>query len=455
MAAESKSGSAPLSAKKKPGSELCAGKTRKTLARMRLFWQTECAMAHINDHFLKLQAGYLFPEIGRRVAAFAADNPEKAPFVIRCGIGDVTEPLPPASIEAMHKAVDDLSTRERFHGYGPEQGYEWLRESIARVSYQERGVEVSADEIFVSDGAKCDTGNILDIFGPGNRIAVPDPVYPVYVDTNVMHGNTGPARPDGSYEGLVYLPCTQENNFVPEPPEFPVDIAYLCFPNNPTGAVADREALERWVNYALEHETVLLYDGAYEAFIIEPSIPRSIYEIPGARRCAIEFRSFSKHGGFTGVRCGYIVVPKELTGKDSHAAAVPLSRLWARRHCTKFNGASYIVQRGADALFTFRGKKETQELINHYLGNAALLSKACRQAGLEVWGGENAPYVWVRCPEGMGSWELFDKMLREALVVITPGAGFGARGEGFFRISAFNSRENVEEVCRRIGGLFA
>ncbi len=412
-------------------------------------------MALINENFLKLQAGYLFPEIGRRVQSFAAAHPDKAPHIIRCGIGDVTEPLPPVAIEAMHRAVDDLATRERFHGYGPEQGYGWLREAIAETAYRARGIQVNAEEIFVSDGAKCDTGNILDILGPGNRIAVPDPVYPVYVDTNVMNGNTGVAREDGSYEGLVYLPCTPENGFVPDVPSVPVDVAYLCFPNNPTGAVAGRQALEKWVQYALANKTLLLFDGAYESFITDPAIPRSIYEIPGARRCAVEFRSFSKQGGFTGVRCGYIVIPAELTGQDAAGNEIPFARLWARRHSTKFNGASYIVQRGAAALFTERGQAETRALIDHYLGNAALLSAACRRAGLAVWGGDNAPYVWVQCPNGMSSWELFDKMLHEALVVITPGAGFGAMGEGFFRISAFNSRENVEEVCRRIEQLFA
>lgn len=407
-------------------------------------------MALINENFLKLQAGYLFPEIGRRVQSFVAGHPDKAAHLIRCGIGDVTEPLPPAAIEAMHRAVDDLATRERFHGYGPEQGYGWLREAIADVAYKARGVQVDADEIFVSDGAKCDTGNILDILGRGNRIAVPDPVYPVYVDTNVMNGNAGSAREDGSYDGLVYLPCTPENGFVPDVPAFPVDVAYLCFPNNPTGAVASRAELEAWVQYALDNKTLLLFDGAYESFITDLSVPRSIYEIPGARRCAIEFRSFSKQGGFTGVRCGYVVIPSELAGQDAAGNDVPFARLWARRHSTKFNGASYIVQRGAAALFTPRGLAETAALIDHYLGNAALLAAACRRAGLAVWGGENAPYVWVQCPEGVGSWEFFDKMLQEALVVVTPGAGFGARGEGFFRISAFNSRENVEEVCRRI-----
>lgn len=407
-------------------------------------------MARINDNFLKLQAGYLFPEIGRRVAAFAAANPDKAPQIIRCGIGDVTEPLPQAAIDAMHKAVDDQAKRETFHGYGPEQGYAWLREAIAKVSYRDRGIDVAADEIYVSDGAKCDTGNILDIFGHDNIIAVPDPVYPVYVDTNVMNGNTGAARPDGSYEGLVYLPCTPENGFVPEVPAEHVDIIYLCFPNNPTGAVATAEQLQKWVDYALANDAILLYDSAYEAFVTEPGIPASIFAIPGARKCAIEFRSFSKQGGFTGVRCGYIVIPKELRGKDAAGNEVPVSQLWSRRHTTKFNGASYIVQRGAAALFTPEGMEQTRALIDHYLGNAKLLCEACREAGLRVWGGANAPYVWVQAPDGMGSWEFFDKMLQEALVVITPGAGFGAHGEGFFRISAFNSRENVVEVCRRL-----
>lgn len=412
-------------------------------------------MAYINDNFLKLQAGYLFPEIGRRVAAFAAANPDKAPRIIRCGIGDVTEPLPPAAIEAMHKAVDDEAARETFHGYGPEQGYGWLREAIAEVSYRQRGVQVDASEIYVSDGAKCDTGNILDIFGHNNVIAVPDPVYPVYVDTNVMNGNTGCARADGSYEGLVYLPCTPGNGFVPDVPAQHVDLAYLCFPNNPTGAVATREQLQKWVDYALANDTILLFDGAYEAFVTDDSIPTSIYAIPGARQCAIEFRSFSKQGGFTGVRCGYIVIPAELTGKDSAGNAVPVSKLWGRRHSTKFNGASYIVQRGAAALFTPEGQAQTHALIDHYLTNAKLLSEACRSVGLRVWGGENAPYVWVQTPAGMGSWDFFDKLLHEALVVITPGAGFGAHGEGFFRISAFNSRENVLEVCKRIKALLA
>ncbi len=410
-------------------------------------------MARINDCFQKLQAGYLFPEIGRRVAAYAAANADQAASLIRCGIGDVTEPLPQSSIDAMHKAVDDQANRESFHGYGPEQGYAWLREAIAEVSYKQRGVEVSADEIYVSDGAKCDTGNILDIFGRDNVIAVPDPVYPVYVDTNVMAGNTGEAREDGSYEGLVYMPCTPENNFVPQVPAERVDLVYLCFPNNPTGAVASYDELKAWVDYAIANEAILLFDGAYEAFVTDENVPSSIFAIPGARQCAIEFRSFSKQGGFTGVRCGYIVIPKELTAKNAKGENVSIAQLWNRRHSTKFNGASYIVQRGAEALFSAEGQAQTKALIEHYLGNAALLRSTCEKLGLKVWGGENAPYVWVQCPNGLGSWEFFDKMLQEANVVITPGAGFGAHGEGFFRISAFNSRANVEEVCRRMEAL--
>ena len=410
-------------------------------------------MALINDYFLRLQSGYLFPEIARRVKAYTEAHPDEAKDVIRCGIGDVTEPLPMAAIEAMHRAVDDLAARETFHGYGPEQGYEWLRQAIVDEAYKPLGVVIDKDEVFVSDGAKCDTGNILDIFGHGNRIAVPDPVYPVYVDTNVMAGNTGKARPDGSYEGLVYLPCDAEHDFVPALPEEDVDLIYLCFPNNPTGAVATREQLTQWVEYALKHNAILLYDAAYEAFVRDPAIPHSIFEIPGARDCAIEFRSFSKQGGFTGVRCGYIVIPTGLMGKDSEGNDVSVQQLWRRRHCTKFNGASYIVQRGATALFTPEGKAQTKALIDHYLGNAKLLIEAFREVGLRVWGGTNAPYVWVECPKGIDSWQMFDKMLQELHVVITPGAGFGSKGEGYFRVSAFNSRENVEEVCRRVSSL--
>ena len=410
-------------------------------------------MATINSNFLKLKAGYLFPEIARRVKAFSDANPDKAARIIRCGIGDVTEPLPAAVRAAMHEAIDEMGNRETFKGYGPEQGYEFLRQAI--VDNQYAGLGVSADEVFISDGSKCDTGNILDIFGKGNVIAITDPVYPVYVDTNVMAGNTGDADEKGAYAGLVYLPCTAENGFVADLPKEKVDLVYLCFPNNPTGAVATRAQLEAWVNYAKENDTIIFFDAAYEAFIQDPSIPRSIFEIEGARDVAVEFRSFSKNGGFTGVRCAYVVIPKTVTGKSDDGSRVPLHQLWSRRHSTKFNGASYPVQKGAAAVFSEQGKAEVKALIEHYMGNAKLLVKAATDAGLRVFGGENAPYVWVGCPAGLGSWDMFDKMLGEAQVVITPGAGFGAAGEGWFRISAFNSRANVEEVCRRLTALLA
>ena len=410
-------------------------------------------MARINDNYLKLQAGYLFPEIGRRVKAFTDANPDKAAKLIRCGIGDVTEALPQAARDAMKAAVDELGERSSFRGYGPEQGYDFLREAIAQNNYRDNGLEVADDEIFVSDGSKCDTGNILDIFGPGNKIAITDPVYPVYVDTNVMVGNTGAADENGSYEGLVYMPCTSENSFVPAVPDQPVDLIYLCYPNNPTGATATRDQLSAWVDFALKHEAIILYDAAYEAFVREADVPKSIYEIEGARKCAIEFRSFSKNGGFTGVRCAYTVVPKELTAKTETGEDQALHPLWNRRQSTKFNSVSYPVQRGAEALFSEDGKAQVKALIDHYMANAALLREACTEAGLTVYGGINAPYVWVGCPEGVDSWGMFDKMLNEASVVITPGSGFGAAGEGYFRISAFNSRENVEEVCKRIKAL--
>jgi LL-diaminopimelate aminotransferase len=408
-------------------------------------------MARINDNFLKLKAGYLFPEIGRRVTAFVDSEPEKAKSLIRCGIGDVTEPLPSAVREAMKTAVDEMGARETFRGYGPEQGYEFLRKAIVDNSYAGLGIE--ADEVFVSDGSKCDSGNILDIFGKGIRIAITDPVYPVYVDTNVMAGNTGEGDESGRYAGLVYLPCTAENNFEPALPEEKVDLVYLCFPNNPTGTVATREQLEKWVAYAKENDAILLYDAAYEAYIQGSDIPKSIYEIEGARDCAIEFRSFSKNGGFTGVRCAFTVIPKSLTGSSESGERVGLHGLWSRRHSTKFNGVSYPVQRAAEAIFSVEGKMEVARLVKHYMGNAALLRVACEEAGLTVYGGEHSPYVWVACPGGVSSWEMFDKMLHEAQVVITPGSGFGAAGEGYFRISAFNTRENVEEVCRRLKAL--
>jgi LL-diaminopimelate aminotransferase len=409
-------------------------------------------MARINDNFLKLKAGYLFPEIARRVTAFNEANPEAAKRLIRCGIGDVTEPLPEACRHAMHEAIDELGSSATFKGYGPEQGYAFLREAIVANQYARLGI--SADEVFISDGSKCDTGNILDIFGPGNIIAITDPVYPVYVDTNVMIGNTGDADESGAYAGLVYLPCSPEKGFVPAIPDRHVDLVYLCYPNNPTGATATREQLEAWVAYARREKAIIFYDAAYEAFIQDPALPRSIFEIEGAHDCAIEFRSFSKNGGFTGVRCASVVIPKTLKGFTADGKEQAIHPLWSRRHSTKFNGASYPVPTGAAAVFSEAGKAQVAALIEGYMGNAKLLREACTAAGLPVYGGVNAPYVWVGCPAGLTSWDMFDKMLNEANVVITPGSGFGAAGEGYFRISAFNSRANVEEVCRRIRQLF-
>jgi LL-diaminopimelate aminotransferase len=405
-------------------------------------------MATINSNFLKLKAGYLFPEIARRVKAYTEANPEISKRIIRCGIGDVTEPLPAAVREAMHVAIDEQGDRTTFKGYGPEQGYEFLRQAIVDNQFANMGI--SADEVFISDGSKCDTGNILDIFGKGNVIAITDPVYPVYVDTNVMAGNTGDADENGAYEGLLYLPCNAENEFVASVPAEKADIIYLCFPNNPTGAVATRAQLTEWVKYAKKNDAIILFDAAYEAFIQDPEIPHSIYEIEGARDCAIEFRSFSKNGGFTGVRCAYVVIPKSVSGRANDGTPVPIHQLWSRRHSTKFNGASYPVQKGAAAVFSEEGKKQVSALIEHYMGNAKLLREACLSLGLKVFGGVNAPYVWVGCPAGVSSWQMFDKMLQEAQVVITPGSGFGSAGEGYFRISAFNTRENVLEVCRRL-----
>lgn len=407
-------------------------------------------MAYLNENFLKLKAGYLFPEIARRVRAFCDANPEAAKRLISCGIGDVTEPLPQAAIAAMHRAVDELAVRETFKGYGPEQGYEWLRAAIAQHDFRARGCDVAEDEIFVSDGAKCDTANILDIFGHRNKIAVADPVYPVYVDTNVMAGHTGPANAAGRYSRLVYLPCTPRNGFVPEPPKRRVDIIYLCSPNNPTGAVASRAQLQAWVNYALAHKAIILFDAAYEAYITDPALPHSIYEIPGARECAIEFRSFSKNGGFTGVRCAFTVVPKTVRAATRTGELHPLHSLWLRRMTTKFNGVSYVTQRGAEALYSPEGKAQVRALIAHYLGNAKVLREGLAKAGLTVYGGVNAPYLWVKLPKGMSSWDAFDKILREANVVVTPGSGFGSNGEGYIRVSAYNSRANAEEAARRL-----
>jgi LL-diaminopimelate aminotransferase len=408
-------------------------------------------MALINENYLKLKAGYLFPEIGRRVKAFSAAHPDAK--IIRLGIGDVTEPLPPAIVEAMHKAVDDLAKRETFHGYGPEQGYEFLREPIAKNDFQARGCDIAADEIFISDGSKCDVGNILDIFGPGNRIAITDPVYPVYVDTNVMQGNTGPATEKGEYEGPLYLCATAENNFTPDLPKERVDIIYLCYPNNPTGTVATRETLAKWVDYAKQNQSIIFFDAAYEAYIGDPTIPHSIYEIPGARDVAIEFRSFSKLAGFTGVRCAFTVVPKALMGRTKSGEQVDLYKLWMRRHTTKFNGASYITQVGAAAVYTEQGKSQIRKLVDFYKENARLIRDGLTKAGLKVYGAENGPYAWIKTPGNATSWEFFDTLLSKAHVVCTPGSGFGTAGEGYIRLSAFNSRANVEEAIKRIAKL--
>ncbi len=407
-------------------------------------------MAYLNENYLKLQAGYLFPEIARRVKEFCDANPDAAARVIRCGIGDVTEPLPPAAIAAMHQAIEELAHRETFRGYGHEQGYEFIRSKIAQQDYRDRGMEIADDEIFLSEGSKSDCGYILDILGNQNKIAITDPVYPVYVDTNVMAGHTGPAKPGGGYEGIVYLPCTEANGFVPEPPDAPADLVYLCFPNNPTGAVATRAQLARWVDYAREHRALLLFDAAYEGYISEPEIPHSIYEIPGAEECAIEFRSFSKTGGFTGVRCGFTVMPKSVKAQTADGRSLPLHPLWHRRWSTKANSVSYPVQRGAEALYSEEGRAQVAGLIEHYMGNAAILREAAEKAGLRVFGGKNAPYIWVQTPAGLTSWQMFDRMLNDLHVVITPGSGFGSCGEGYFRISAFNSRENAVEVGRRL-----
>ncbi|GAB4298368.1 MAG: LL-diaminopimelate aminotransferase [Oscillatoriaceae cyanobacterium] len=405
-------------------------------------------MATLNDNYLKLKAGYLFPEIARRVNAFAEANPEAK--IIRLGIGDVTEPLPEACRQAMIKAVEDMGDRATFKGYGPEQGYLWLREKIAKHDFQARGCQIDADEIFISDGSKCDTGNILDIFGKNNKIAVTDPVYPVYVDTNVMAGNTGPANEKGEFEGLVYLPITAENNFTAAIPTEKVDLIYLCFPNNPTGATATKAQLKAWVEYAKANGSIIFFDAAYEAYITNPELPHSIYEIEGARDCAIEFRSFSKNAGFTGTRCALTVVPKNLTAKAADGSDIQLWKLWNRRQSTKFNGVSYIVQRGAEAVYSEAGQAQIKALISFYLENAKIIRQQLTAAGLAVYGGIDAPYVWVKTPNNLSSWDFFDKLLQNCNVVGTPGSGFGAAGEGYFRISAFNSRENVEEATRRI-----
>ena len=402
-------------------------------------------MIRINENFDKLQSSYLFSEIARRVRDYQATNPPRR--IIRLGIGDVTEPLPTACIAAMHRAVDEMAVASTFRGYGPEQGYDFLREAIARHDYQSRGADIAPDEIFVSDGAKCDTANIQELFARRLRIAIPDPVYPVYVDTNVMAGRTGAAR-NGRYSGLVYLACTSRNGFVPSPPSRPVDLVYLCYPNNPTGATATRAQLSDWVAYARANRALILFDAAYEAFIRDPSLPHSIFEIAGAREVAIEFRSFSKTAGFTGTRCAFTVVPKTCLAYTAAGEPRPLHPLWNRRHTTKFNGVSYPVQRAAEAVYSPEGQAQVRALNDFYLGNAALIRQTMKLLRLPVTGGENSPYLWVRTRDD--SWKFFDQLLKEAQVVTTPGAGFGRCGEGYIRISAFNSRANVEEAMARL-----
>jgi len=405
-------------------------------------------MARINEHYLKLSAGYLFPEIGRRVARFQAEHPDAR--IIRLGIGDVVLPLPESVRAAMHRAIDELGHEETFRGYGPEQGYAFLREAIVREEFQSRGVSVTDDEIFVSDGSKCDSGNIQEIFDTSARIAVPDPVYPVYVDTNVMAGRTGAADSSGRYAGIVYLPCTEANGFTPAPPAEAVDLVYLCSPNNPTGAVLDRTALEGWIAYARATGAILLFDAAYVDYIQDDTLPHSIFELPGARECAIEFRSFSKSAGFTGVRCGYVVIPKDLRGRNAHGEPASIHALWSRRHSTKFNGASYPVQVGAAASFTAEGRAEVRERVTYYLENARIIREGLGAAGHGVFSGTHAPYLWMKTPGGQPSWQFFDTLLERAHVVGTPGSGFGACGEGYFRLSAFGKRDRIEEAVERI-----
>ena len=405
-------------------------------------------MASINESYLKLQAGYLFPEIGRRVKAYCEANPDKK--VIRMGIGDVTRPLSPAIIKAFHEGVEEMANASTFKGYGPEQGYDFLREAIAVNDYQSRGANIKADDIFISDGSKCDTGNIQEIFGKDNIVAVGDPVYPVYVDTTVMSGKTGTCNANGYFEGIVYMPCTEANGFIPELPTEKADLIFLCYPNNPTGTVATKDELKKWVDYALANNCIIFYDAAYQAYITDPSIPKTIYEIEGAENCAIEFRSFSKTAGFTGTRCAFVVIPDGVKAFDKSGKSFPVKPLWNRRHTTKFNGVSYPVQKAAAAVYSEEGKKETAEIIAYYLENARIMRESLAKAGYKVFGGVNAPYVWVKTKNNMKSWDFFDMLLNEINVVGTPGSGFGPSGEGYFRFSAFADRENVIEAMDRV-----
>jgi len=409
-------------------------------------------MFHINDNFTLLAESYLFSEVAKRINAYKEAHPEVD--IIRMGIGDVTRPLCKVAIEAMHKAVDDQADSSTFHGYGPEQGYAFLREAIVEHDYRARGIDMDADEIFVSDGAKSDTGNIGDILARGNRVAVTDPVYPVYVDTNVMGGRAGVLDTDGCWSNIIYLPVTAENGFVPALPSEVPDMIYLCYPNNPTGTTLTREQLKVWVDYARAHHSLILFDSAYETFIRQDDVPHSIYEIEGAKEVAIEFRSFSKTAGFTGVRCGYTVVPKALKGADSKGEMVSLNHLWNRRQCTKFNGASYISQRAAAAIYTPEGKQQTRETVDYYLRNAEVLRQGLLDAGFKVFGGTNAPYVWIKTPDEITSWEFFDILLDRCHVAGTPGSGFGPSGEGYIRLTAFNTYENTVEAIDRIKKVF-
>ena len=406
-------------------------------------------MIKVNENFLNLQDSYLFSTIAKKVAEFQKNNPEKK--IIKLGIGDVTRPIVPAVLDAMHKAVDEMGNTQTFRGYGPEQGYEFLREKIVRNDYEKRGVQISVDEIFVSDGAKCDCGNIGDILGIQNKVAITDPVYPVYLDTNVMAGRSGNFNSEtGMYENIIYIPATAENNFVPEFPSKVPDMIYLCFPNNPTGTTLSKTELKKWIDYARENKSIILFDSAYEAFISEEDVPHTIYEIEGAKEVAIEFRSFSKTAGFTGIRCAYTVVPKELKAYTENGKIVELNPLWNRRHGTKFNGVSYPVQRAAEAVYSEEGQKQIKENIMYYMNTAKIIKEGLIEAGFTVYGGTNAPYIWLKVPEGLTSWEFFDKLLNEANVVGTPGVGFGPSGEGYFRLTAFGTKENTVEAIERI-----
>lgn len=406
-------------------------------------------MIKINENFLELQESYLFATIAQKVAKYSKENPDKK--IIKLGIGDVTRPIPQVVLQAIHKATDEQASSETFRGYGPEQGYEFLREKIKEYDYKSRNVDIDIDEIFVSDGAKCDCGNIVDILAQDNKVAITDPVYPVYLDTNVMSGRSGEYDPKtGKYENIVYIPATAKNNFVPELPKEKVDIIYLCYPNNPTGTTLTKEQLEVWVKYAKENKALILFDAAYEAFITDENVPHSIYEIEGAKEVAIEFRSYSKTAGFTGLRCAFIVVPKELKGYTKSGEEVLINKLWNRRHCTKFNGVSYIVQRAAEAVYTEEGRRQIKENIEYYKENARIIKQGLEEAGYTVYGGVNSPYVWLQLPNGMKSWEFFDKLLEEANVVGTPGVGFGPSGEGYFRLTGFGTKENTQEAIERI-----